>query len=140
MTRCGFVFEWDDKHKVPLDHIITHALRCKSDLVYRLDFSDDIPKAVVGARNYDEAVEAVIEREIDSPDYLYPMEPWETADQSLEERISTGKINFDKLINDIKEALTLWEPPYKHLTEGYQKSHTCPKCGHEFKEKKFFYL
>ena len=104
--------------------------------MYRLDFSDDIPKAVVGARNYDEAVAAVIEREIASPDYLYPMEPWESGDKSIEELISTGKINFDLLMKTIKESLKPWEPAYKYFTEGFQKSHTCPKCGHKFKEKK----
>lgn len=136
MTSCGFVFEWDDKHKVPLDEMITHALQCNSDLVYRIDGWDpDNVQAVVGARNYEEAIEAVIERDIDSPDYLYPMEPWESGDQSIEELLSEGKINFELMIKSIKESLKPWEPPYQYNTEGNRKSHTCPRCRHEFKEK-----
>ena len=42
MTRCGFVFEWDNKHEVSFDEIITYALKCKSKLVYWLEYNDDI--------------------------------------------------------------------------------------------------
>jgi len=122
MTQCGFVFEWEDKHKVPLDDMIKYALQCKSDLVYRLDFNDGTPKAVVGARNYNEAVRAVIERIGDWDEFF------DAETQSW--------TNYDLLIKVIKESMTPWEPPYKYNTEGIQKSHTCPKCGHLFKEKK----
>ena len=40
------------------------------------------------------------------------------------------------LMKVIKESLSPWEPPYKHNLEGYQKTHKCPKCDYEFKEKK----
>jgi hypothetical protein len=89
---CGFVYEWDDKHKVPLNDMIDFALRCKSDLVYRVDFNDGIPRAVVGARNYNEAVAAVAERIGDAPEFF------DAENQRW--------VNYDLLMKVVKESLT----------------------------------
>ncbi len=130
MGRCAKIFEWEDRYKVPLDKILEQAFACKSQLLYRLDYGDKYVRVVVGAENYDEAVYAALDYDLEE-DYQQYYNP-ET--HQLPEPYSSIRGDRNRRLDKIKQYLKVWELPYNHSLSGYDK-HRCPKCGHIFKDK-----
>ena len=130
MEKCAKIFEWKDRYKVPLDKLLRQSFACKSRLLYRLDYGDNIVRVVVGAKSYDDALNTALDYDIEN-DYQEFFDP--ETQQFPEPYISIRGDITDRL-DKLKQYLKVWEFPYNHSSSGYDK-HRCPKCGHIFKEK-----
>ena len=93
---CGYVFSWDDKHKVPLDQIIHASKECKSDKIFRFDNGYNDPTAIIGANTIDEAKNIAL-------NILYE----ENYDPHTEKYR-----NLDLIFDEIEASVTPWGPEY----------------------------
>jgi len=91
---CGYVFSWDDKHKVPLDQNIHAAKECKSDKIFRFDNGYNDPTAIIGAHTIDEAKDIAL-------NILYE----ENYDPHTEKYR-----NLELIFDEIEKSVTPWEP------------------------------